>query len=260
MPSPFPGMDPYLESPDPYHDFHERFVPRLADALTPSLRPKYIAKVDENVYVHELSSDQRALVGRPDVSVVDRNADGGAVATSPATVAPAYGKILPATDQVRETFVNIFDRESRELVTAIELLSPTNKNPGPDRQQYVAKRSRLLSSSIHLVEIDLLRAWPRMPLEDLPACDYYVMVSRSEQRPRVELWPVSLHEPLPEIPIPLRPGDPDASLDLQQLLNDQYDAAGYADYIYDNPIHQPMSPEDAAWAEQLVSARRSNAE
>ena len=76
MPSPFPGMDPFLEHSHAFHDFHERFVPRIADALTSSIRPKYIAQVDENVYVHELSSDERALFGRPDVSVLDRNIAG----------------------------------------------------------------------------------------------------------------------------------------------------------------------------------------
>ena len=257
MPSPFPGMDPFLERADAFHDFHERFVPRIADALTPSIRPKYITKVDENVYVHELSSDERVLVGRPDVFVLDRNVAREAVATSAKIVAakmvaPPYGQVLPATDQLREAFVKILDRETRELVTVIELLSPTNKNAGPDRMQYLTKRNRLLSSSVHFVEIDLLRAGPRMPVEDLPRCDYCIMVSRSEERPRVELWPVGLRERLPEIPIPLRFGDPDARLDLQNLLNDQYEAAGYEDYIYDNPLQPPLSPEDTAGAEQKV--------
>jgi hypothetical protein len=247
-------MDPFLEHPDVFHDFHERFVPRIADALSPSIRPKYIVKVDQNVYIHELAGEQRALVGRPDVSVLDRNVGGEAVAT-PQIEAPAYGLIQPATDQLRDAFLKILDRQTREVVCVIEVLSPTNKNPGPDRQQYLAKRRRLLASPVHLVEIDLLRGGPRMPVENLPPCDYFVLVSRSEQRPRVELWPVQIRDQLPEFPIPLQLGDSDARLDLQKLLSDQYDAAGYADYVYDNPLHPPLSSNDAAWAEQVLGAR-----
>jgi hypothetical protein len=248
-------MDPFLERASAFHDFHERFVPRIADALTPSLRPKYITRVDENVYVHELSCDERVLLGRPDVFVLERDAARQAVATSAKMVAPAYGQVPPATDQLREAFVKILDRETQELVAVIELLSPTNKNTGPDRMQYLAKRNGLLSSSVHFVEIDLLRAGPRMPIDDLPPCDYCIMVSRSEERPRVELWPVGLRERLPEIPIPLQFGDPDARLDLQLLLNHQYEAAGYEDYIYDSPLLPPLSPDDAVWAEQRKEER-----
>ena len=123
---------------------------------------------------------------------------------------------MPLTVDVEHlSFVEIRDRQGRDLVTVIELLSPTNKRPGPDREQYLAKRRQLLASGVHLVEIDLLRGHPRLPLDDLPPCDYYVMVSRAEERPQAGLWPLGLRDPLPPIPVPLRAADPDASLDLQ---------------------------------------------
>src|SRR5690606_15154439 len=120
---------------------------------------------------------------------------------------------------------------TREVITVIELLSPSNKNSGADRGQYLGKRERVLESPSHLVEIDLLRG-SRLPIKGLPDCDYYVMVSRAEMRPKVELWPFRLRDPLPKIPIPLRAPDPDAILDLKAVLDRVYDGAGYEDYVY----------------------------
>jgi hypothetical protein len=108
-----------------------------------------------------------------------------------------------------------------------------------------------------LVEIDLLRGGERMPVEEMPACDYIVMVSRSYERPRVELWPLALRDPLPTIPIPLRRGDRDATIDLQRLLHEQFDAAGYEDYIYRGRPQPPLSEIDAKWAESLVVGGQS---
>jgi hypothetical protein len=180
---------------------------------------------------------------------------GVAISARPHTVvAPAHGLIPLNVDEVRESFIEIRDRESRELVTVIELLSPTNKSHAADREQYIGKRKALLAHHPHLVEIDLLRGGERMPVEGMPACDYVVMVSRSYERPRVDLWPVALRDPLPTIPIPLRRDDRDATLDLQRLLHEQFDAAGYEDYIYRTSPQPPLSKSDAAWAESLAPA------
>jgi hypothetical protein len=250
-------MNPYLEQPDVWHDFHSRFVCRLGDTIARLVRPKYVTKVDENVYIHEVPADERWLLGRPDVSVVagDERAAGSAVTIASSSIeARAIGKLLPSSDRVAEPFIEIRDAVDRELVTVVELLSPTNKRAGADREQYLAKRRLLLSGNVHLVEIDLLRGDARMPVENLADCGYCVLVSRSYQRPQVELWPIELREPLPVIPIPLQRGDLDATVDLQALLHDQYDAAGYADYIYQGNPRPPLSPSDKKWAaEYLVS-------
>lgn len=138
------------------------------------------------------------------------------------------------------------------MITIIELLGPTNKTPGSDREQYLGKRKALLASNTHVVEIDLLRGGERAAVKEMPASDYVVMVSRSYERPRVELWPLALSDPLPTIPIPLRLGDPDATLALQSLLHEQYDAAGYEDYIYRNSPVPPLAAEERTWAAQLL--------
>ena len=254
MPSPFPGMNPYLEQTDAWHDFHHAYISSIRNALVPQIRPAYLAKVDENVYIHELSADERYLLGRPDVAVIR---SGPQHSSSESTVVSAaeptaYGRLLLSTDRISEPYVEIQDRESRELITVIELLSPTNKNNGPDREQYIAKRRQIVASNVHFVEIDLLRGAARMPVEGLAQSDYAILVSRSYQRPQVELWPLKLREPLPRIPIPLRQGDGDAVIDLQQLLHEQFDAAGYEDYIYTGQPHPPLHRDDMAWAQQYL--------
>jgi hypothetical protein len=254
MSFPFPGMNPYLEQPDVWHDFHYSIVLAIRSTLTPLIRPAYLAKIDENVYVHELSAEERVLLGRPDVAVLARHDSGEKGAQIVINPAPTQGHLQPATDVLREPFIEIRDARSRELITAIEVLSPTNKGIGPDRDQYLAKRKRIIASAVHMVEIDLLRGGPRMPVDDLPQCDYAVMVSRSFQRPRVDLWPIRLRERLPEIPIPLRHGDVEASIDLQAHIEQVYEAAGYEDYVYSGTPQPLLHPEDAAWAAAQIAA------
>jgi hypothetical protein len=157
-------------------------------------------------------------------------------------------------DIEHHAFLEIRDRGNRQLVTVLELLSPSNKRPGPDRAQYLAKRQQLLASSVHLVELDLLRGGPRLPIEYLPSCDYCVMVSRYEDRPQVGLWPLGLRDTLPTIPVPLLAQER-ATLDLQSALHQVYDAAGYEDYLYAHTPTPPLQGADAEWAKELLAAR-----
>lgn len=257
MPSPFPGMNPYLEQEDVWHDFHERFCPACADWLMPQIRPKYVARIDESVYLHELPAGERRPIGRPDVTIA--HARRNELATGVAVVeAPAVGWLPVAVDEERLSYLEIRDRATRRVVTAIELLSPSNKATGPNREQYLLKRRRLLLSDAHLVEIDLLRGGLRPPIEALPPCDYVVMVSRAEARPQVELWPLRLTDPLPMLPIPLLAGDADARLDLKALLDRIHDAAGYEDDIYQGVPVPPLSAEQNVWAQPFIPRRSDN--
>ena len=257
MPSPFPGMNPYLEQDRVWHDFHERFIPSVAEAIAAQADPRYVVKIDEHVFIHELPDEPRRFAGRADVAVAHRGETptpgpaGSALLEAPVQVQ------LPGIDAERISFVEIRDRDSWRLVTVIELLSPANKRPGADREQYLAKRAELLSGDVHFVEIDLLRGGPRLPLQDLPVCDYYVLVSRAEERPRAGVWPIALREPLPVVPIPLHAPDADATLDLQAVLHRIYDAARYQNYIYATPPQPPLRTNDASWAMQLLAAQVS---
>jgi hypothetical protein len=249
-------MNPYLEQESVWHDFHQSFMPVAREMLTRQVAPTYVVKVEEHLFIHELPADERLFLGRADAAVVDRRGvpaePPGASGPGTSVEAPAYARLPATVDVERHSYLEIRDREGMALISVVELLSPSNKRAGPDREQYVAKRRQLFASSTHFVEIDLLRGGPRLPLDELPHCDYYAAVSRAEQRPRVGVWPVRLRDRLPEIPIPLRAGEPDPRLDLQEALDRVYDAAGYAYYIYRGNPSPPLAPDDAAWAKQFV--------
>jgi hypothetical protein len=254
IPSPFPGMNPYLEQDTVWHDFHLRLCPAISEALVPQVRPKYFVKMEEHLYVHELPDDVAVFLGRSDVSVTDSPERGTGTMGTISTIAPTYGTIHPQVDLERESFIEIRNRETRRLVTVIEVLSPSNKKRGADRDQYIAKRMQYLHSTTHFVELDLLRGWPRMPVKGLGKCDYCLLVSRYEERPRVALWPLGLRDRLPAIPIPLQAPDPDAMLDLAATVNHIYDSAGYADYIYGGSPQPSLSADDAAWSREILAA------
>lgn len=254
MPSPFPGMNPYLEQEEAWHDFHQSFIPAAREALHAQLPPDYIVKVEYHLYIHELPAEERRLLGRADVALAHPPGGAAAAGASAVLAAPAYATVPPAVDVVKDVYLAVYDRDRREVVTVLELLSPSNKDNGSDREQYLGKRKQVFASNTHLVEIDLLRGGPRLPLDGLPHCDYYVLVSRSQDRPRVGVWPIALRERLPVIPIPLRVGDVELQLDLQNVLNRVYDAAGYARYVYKGLPKPPFTPADAAWAQQFIPA------
>jgi hypothetical protein len=173
-------------------------------------------------------------------------------------VAPKYIVRLEESPQqeLEETpFLEVRDRSGRELVSVIELHSPSNKRAGDDREQYLTKRRELIRSAAHLVEIDLLRGWTPMPQAGRPECDYSVMVSLAEKRPAADFWPVKLRERLPVIPIPLRAPDTAPQVDLQAALHRAYDGPGYEHFIYSGEPEPPLSADDADWARQLISAK-----
>lgn len=259
MTSPFPGMNPYLEQPSVWEDFHNRFAAYASESLAAQVRPHFLVKIEERVFIHEPSGeDRRKLLGRPDVALLEGSAGNS---TAVATVSPEVSNqvqsviaSLTDVDIERHAYIEIRDRQNRELVTMIELLSPSNKSYGPEHDQYVMKRTSLMLRTASLVEIDLLRGGPRFPLNDLPPSDYCVAVYRKRNLPKVEAWPIGLRDPLPVIPIPLKGEFPDASLDLQALLDRVYDAAGYEDYIYETNPEPPLEGEELAWAQSILNS------
>ena len=253
MPSPFPGMNPYLEQTAHWQDFHIEFLTTIRRALTPQVGSNYIVQLEEHVYIHDMAADTRSPVDRGDVTVArSRLTDQGGAATG-ILDAPAEVE-LPEQDEERIRFLEIRDRRGRELIAVIELLSPSNKRSGEDRELYLAKRREILRSPAHLVEIDLLRGWVPMPVRNRPACDYSVMVSRAEGRPKAGMWAIKLHERLPVIPVPLRMEDGDVRIDLQEALNSAYDAAAYERYIYEGTPDLALAGEDARWAARFRPA------
>lgn len=253
MPSPFPGMNSFLEQNDTWDDFHNDFITRLREALSHEVRPNYFVKVETRIYIRELSAEERALFGKADVGVSrnPRTSRKGAAATLSAVAAPQQ-LTFPNVEEERQCWIEIIDVRTRKVVTVIEVLSPTNKRSGPDRDDYLNKRATLTLGLVNFVEIDLRRGGTRPQPPALPPCDYYVLVARKQEWPLFGFWPLGLRERLPVIGVPLLPPDADVLVDLQAVLNHTYDAAGYGDYIYTEAPDPPLSPEDAAWAKGLI--------
>lgn len=253
MPSPFPGMNPYLEQSDAWHEFHEGFVNHAGEALEGQVGEHYIVRTDSHIYLEDEVENGRRLIGRHDVGIVTTQKP--MTAASGATVLAPMQVQAPGEDVEEESFLEIRDLEQSKLIAVIELLSPANKRSGENREQYLAKRRYVLRSTAHFVEIDLLRGWSRMPLIPVPECDYCAVVSRFEDRPKMDCWPVRLRDPLPRIPVPLRAPDADVFLDLQALVHRVYDAKGFRKYVYRKPPDPPLAPDDAEWAKQFVPTR-----
>ena len=228
------------------------------ESLAAQVRPNFFVKLEERVFVHEPSAKDRGkFLGKPAITLFDA----GPTGEMPVAVAdPAINKIqsilvsIPNIEIERHAMIEIRDRKDRKLVTMIEVLSPSDKRYGPDREQYIVKRSALMYSTTSIVEIDLLKGSPRLPFLDLPECDYCVTLFRKPNASKAEAWPIGLRDELPVIPIPLNGDFPDASLDLKTFLNRVYDAAGYEDYLYASPSEPPLSQSDASWAASILGS------
>lgn len=254
MPSPFPGMNPYLEHPDRWSDFHNRLIVALADALTPKLLPNYQVVTDKRIY--EIIGTNSLLVGRPDVTVQRSRTPTPSTPSNVAVVPPTtqpINVILPMPEEIREAYLEVKDAATQEVVTAVEILSPTNKQ-GEGRQKYEKKRYSLFGSLTNLVEIDLLREGKPLPILGNPIqSNYRILVSRSNTRPTADLYPFNLPDAIPSFELPLRSKDLEPVVDLQELLNGVYERAGY-DYFIDygsEPV-PPLSEADTAWMDVLL--------
>lgn len=259
MPSPFPGMNPYLEQPEIWSQVHKWLTILIAQTLNPQLRPKYRVAIEERVY--ETKGDESLLVGIPDDVVVQSsqatqttdktNSANIAVATPP--VKPVK-VTLPMTETVREWYLEVRNVETGEVITVIEIISPKNKRSGEGRIKYESKREKILDSLIHLVEIDLLRQGKPMPMKGQEIQSHYrIVVSRSSERPKADLYAFNLQQELPSFPLPLQPEDTEPVINLQELLHRLYDQGSY-DLVIDYagaPI-PPRSTADAAWVDKVL--------
>lgn len=259
MPSPFPGMNPYIERPDVWNDFHDTFIPALREMLSAQVLPRYYVRIEENLYIHEPPATERFALGKPDLSI-HPGEPVGSTAGAIATAAPVYVGMPVVVEEERLPYLEIRDRAKHEVVTVIELLRHSSKSPGgttAHREQYLAKVQRILASKTNFVEIDLLRAHPKMPWNQLPECDYYALVSRyaerSGEKPQAAVWPLRVRDPLPTIPIPLRVGETEPTVDLQAILHRIYDAAGYSMFLYEADPEPRLSAADAVWAALLLN-------
>ena len=260
MPSPFPGMDPYIEDPEIWGDFHQNLPAEIQGRINPLIRPRYVARLIPYT-TYETVEIERPRGIRPDVGVWEQQRAARMLREARAVLTPA-----PVTSTVELEFpleivsVEIQKRDTLELVTAIEILSPVNKKRGhPAYDHYLKKRRDLLYSQVHLIEIDLLRGGTRPPLVNpVPRAPYYITLARVEQRPQVAVWPLQFQDRLPVIPIPLLRPDPDVPLDLQAAVASVYERGGYADLVdYRKDVPPPaLAEEESRWVEEHLRAKQ----
>jgi len=256
MPSPFPGMDPFIES-QKWEDFHTSFVTGIRDALVSRLRPKYVIGVEQRVYLERRELEEPARSFIADVGVASTQFDSPAAVSAVHVAREPKTCTLPWPEEHRESYLVIRRPHASEVITVIELLSPTNKRPGADgRQVYLEKRMELTQTRTHLVELDLLRGGERMPFSDPPDGDYFALVSRAGRRPVADVYGWPLSDRLPVIPIPLAAKDPDVPLDLQAVFDTVYDRAGY-DYSinYEVDLMPEPTANESRWIAQTLSRR-----
>ncbi len=257
MPSPFPGMNPYLEKPEYWSQVHKWLIVLIAQSLNPQLRPKYRVAIEERVY--NATGDDSMLVGIPDDVVVQssqsNHQDPSALVTVAAPSVKPMKIALPMTEMVvKEWYLEVRKVETGKVITVIEILSPKNKRSLEGRSTYETKRQKILDSLTHLVEIDLLRQGKPMAMNTQAFQSHYrIVVSRSQERPQADLYAFNLPQAIPSFPLPLQPDDREPIVNLQQLLHNLYDQGSYdlaIDYSQDPPL--PLSTADASWGKQVL--------
>lgn len=270
MPSPFPGMDPYLESPDIWPDFHDRIASEISTTLNRELPATYYARLETRPEVGIIGeAPHRRIVADVSVNRADSQESSNlAVADVPRADISESVDLVIETENIRHHYVEVRDSQrGHELVTLIEIVSPSNKRAGTDRNDYVAKQREVLGSDASLVEIDLLRTGNPIigggeVIDALinmePRVQYAAGVCRAWRRDRgtaaYQLFPFTLREPLPCIPIPLREGEAEVPLDLQYVFRQVYDGGPYrrGAVDYARPPQPPLNKDDDIWAAECV--------
>ncbi|MCI0457095.1 MAG: DUF4058 family protein [Gemmataceae bacterium] len=267
MKSPFPGMDPYLEACGLWEGFHNRLIHQIDDALAPILPQGYIIDTAVRSYVVLMESEgKKEHLAKPDVTLTEpttrkkpRKKKGGVAV---AEVGEATESVLLrafVAEKIEETFVEIYlEGEERQLVTCIEVLSPSNKRRGTEGwREYERKRQAMLLGRANFIELDLLRGGDKMPMLDpWPDSPYTLLVCRQSDAPYCRVWPAHLQRRLPVIPVPLADPDPDLTLDLQPLLDHIYTLGRYDERIdYARLLSPALSAADAAWVREQLKNR-----
>jgi hypothetical protein len=246
-------MDPYLEQPWLWPDVHNSLIAALRDDLAPQLRPRYYAAIEERTYTGE--PGDLVFAGRANVAVV-----------RPAVVRETNESVLlndgaggvvvdiALPDVLRETYLEVRSTDTGQVVTVVEILSPSNKRPGEGREQYMRKRNMITGTLTNLVEIDLLRYGEPMPVQRWSGrSDYRIVISRGRYRPKSLLIPFNVRQPIPSFCLPLVLGDTEPTVDLNRLLHALYERGSYDLRLnYRADPEPPLEPEDAAWAAQLL--------
>jgi len=265
MPIPFPGMNPYLEHPDLWPTVHQRLIATIADVLWQRLPAIY--RVRSLTHRYQVSGEDALIVGAPSLSwenVFTENVVAEAKAsdasgmqagelagyTASDTVSHPIPVLVPVPQKIYETYLEIID-ETGSVVTIIEMLSPKKKRPGRGRALYERQREAIFGSDVHFVEIDLLRGWePPSIYGPEDTGDYRILVSRSEQRPRAQLFTWTVLEPIPTIVLPLK-GDDGLALALKPVVDQACDRTDLLVNYQQDPL-PPLRQAENRWLETFL--------
>jgi hypothetical protein len=221
------------------------------------LAPHYYVAVGTHTYV--TTAPQTPAIRYPGVAIVETKPGGivqaTATTTGVATAEPVMVEVL-LPDTVEEAYLEIREPTNGDVITAIEVLSPLNKRPGAGREKYLRKRLEIFATYTHLVEIDLLRAWPPMPLAGTaPVSHYRFLLRRGEEGSRARLYSFNLQDLIPRFLLPLQAGDTEPVIDLKQCLEQIYQEARYGQRLnYGQPPAPPLNEVEKKWADQILAA------
>jgi len=260
-------MDPWLEKS--WGGIHARLITDLQRQIAPQLPDQLYAEIEETVYVLDREDEERSQQQRfrPDVAIFhqpDFRPDASAVAVMEPE--KDFIQIEFPLEPIVETFIEIRQlSEGNPLVTAIEVLSPTNKSTSVGREDYLKKRQAYVAAHVNIVEIDLLRSGDPLLETNLDALirehprlasEYRCSIRKPHPwKSGVYILPISLRQRLPRIKIPLRKGDPAVIIDLQEPIDQAYQLGSYGKRIdYSKPPVPPLPPAEAEWAAALVQA------
>lgn len=259
-------MDPWLERPSVFPDFHDRLIAAMGAAINALLPPPFYSAIANRVWVEgpDRYIEPDVDVLRPEGNGQLKSPNGGGVATAIADSVRVQPVIIRVpSEEVIERYLEIHSAPDGErLVTTIEVLSLTNKRLGSEgRKEYRKKQREMLQSDVNLVEIDLLRGGSHTTCVALDRAiqktgpfDYHVCVHRFDKPEEFEVYPIRLPQQLPEIAIPLVPGTSDIVVNLQDLLSQCYDVGLYSRRIryQEHRPEPPLSEDQAKWAEYIL--------
>lgn len=252
-------MDPYLENPDHWRGIHTALIFCCFEALNRALPPGFVARIEERIYL--TAPEDRFY---PDIAIERLPTLGGrqAVLEAPRGIDIPLSVALEVRE-VRQRFIEIVELAVPErVITALEILSPTNKTPGDGYAEYRRKQAEYLKSATHLLEIDLLRAGTHTVAASKSEItahfghwDYVVCLHRAGSGLTGDTWPRTVRQVLPQVLIPLTETHPDIRLDLQSIISRVYEAGAMERSIdYSLPPVPALHPEDAEWADALLQS------
>ncbi len=262
MPSPFPGMDPYLEG-YLWADAHQALAYQFRRQLVPLVAPRYAVRLAVTMLTDRVPAHELGIM-YPDVEVIrpQRPTEPSMTVTPAAVAIPPAPLAIPIDAPVptRLVTVEVHDVAQNRLVTSLEIMSPANKRE-PGLHEFLSKRDELQLAGVHVLEIDLLRRGRRIWSDARVDATPYMATLVRAGHIQAELWPIGLRDPLPVLPVPLRHPDPDVPLDLSLALDTIYDEARYSLTLsYDEPPPAPtLSVDDMAWLKRCVCSWRQGA-